>query len=232
MSSKQPYFTRVTVSNMRNLLKKQKKPSSGSKVVLFNRLSTENVKKLAEAPKASTLASVKTKPKSTRKGPEISATNKSLKIGNVTKGLNGNMWTLVTTSSGVRRWSKSKIPPKTTLTAYKKISDNMESNTFKMNFAAGRTDTWGGLKVPKKVLTERNKYIKKLKNLDNEALKKMGSNLFWNPRLNWAVQEGAPRENTPNGVVTSMKQVYNMSAQNLKNDINYLKMHKSTQTKL
>ena len=220
MSTKQSYYSKVKVSNMKDLLKKQKKNYSGSKQDLFDRLDTENIRKLVGTSKPS--ASVRTaKPKTTRKGPEISATNKSLKVGNVRKGLDGNMWTLVTTSTGVRRWSKSKSSTPTS-SAYKKVSETIgESNII--NFAAGSINTWGGLPVSKKVLTERNKYIKKLRNLDDEAEKKIGLNMFWNPRFNWAVEEGATRENTPNGVVRSLKQTYNMSVQNLKDDLEYLK---------
>ena len=139
------------------------------------------------------------------------------------------MWTLVTTRTGVRKWSKSKTSTPTS-SAYKNAAEKMSEKNitdhYKINFASGNINTWAGLNVSKKVLTERNKYIKKLKNLDDKALKKLGLNMFWNPRLNWAVYQGAPRENTPNDIVKSMKRTYETSLQNLENDLNNLKIKK------
>ena len=66
MSTKQSFYTKVKVSNMKELLKKQKKPSSGSKQELFNRLSVKNLKILTNV-STKTSASVKKKNQSNKK---------------------------------------------------------------------------------------------------------------------------------------------------------------------
>lgn len=174
MSNKDLYYAKVKVTDMKELLKKQKKPHSGSKKELFDRLDGKNVKKLAgRSQKVS--ASVKTNPTATP-----------------------------------------------TASAYKKAHEKMSENNV-TQFLAGNTNTWAGLKVSSKVLAERNKYIKKLKNLDKEALKKLGSKVWWNPRYNWAIFHIGTSGDTPNYVVRSLKSVYENSVKELKDDLEYLK---------
>ena len=128
------------------------------------------------------------------------------------------MWTLTTTTTGIRRWSKLKS------NSYKKAGAKLTNNNIFM-FASGETNKWAGLPVSKKVLSERNKYIKKLKDLDKRATNKLGTVLHWNPRFNWVIYTGIPssNSNTPSNIVSYMKGIYDESVSEFENDLNYVK---------
>lgn len=219
---KQVFFNKVKVVNMKKLLKTQKKSTSGSKQELFDRLSIDNIKKLTKNKNEM----IKTKPKVTRKAPNISATDETLKVGDVKKGLDGDMWILKTTSSGTRRWFKYKTPSKnkkiSELEYRKAAEEKIKSDRwefFKRDFTAGKTNKWAGLPVSKELLSERNKMIIKLKKLDKDALNMLGKKMYWNPRFLWMVQEGSTQVNTPAEIVSYMKWVFDNSSKDLKNDL-------------
>ena len=128
--------------------------------------------------------------------PNISPSSKSLEIGHVRKGLDGKMWKVAKGATGRRKWRHANA-----------------SSNYAKRFVSGKTDKWDGEEVPQKILKDRNKMIKKLKEIDQKGSAKF-KNLksVWDSKLNFVVlRHGliAPEYTSPANVVKSMKSAYN-----------------------
>jgi len=106
---------------------------------------------------------------------------------------------------------------------YKNAFKNSE-NSLNKSFAIGISDKWYGLRVSQLFLKKRNELIKALKKLNTDAQKKLKNKLDWNPRYNYIHDFISIRySETPEETVKALKNLLNISKQNLKNDMEYLK---------
>ena len=106
---------------------------------------------------------------------------------------------------------------------YKNAFKNSE-NSLNKSFAVGISDKWYGLRVSQLLLKKRNELIKALKKLNTDAQKKLKNKLYWNPRYNYIHDFISIRySETPKETVKALKNLLNISKQNLKNDMEYLK---------
>lgn len=112
----------------------------------------------------SKISSIKTK-ETSRKAPSISATNKSLNVGNVRTGLDGNKWKVIITKTGIRKWTKVTTTSKTTpkQVDVPKLGEKVRTmieNAEKKNMLVNLN------KLP-------NKYVLKMKNLNKMTNKNL-----------------------------------------------------------